>query len=282
MDATIVIKKKKAKGHAAHHGGSWKVAYADFVTAMMAFFMVMWIIGLSDQSRKEIASYFKDPFGVIKRSPHGEKIFSVGSVPTTRAGLVQERASPEKLDETKLKEIKAKVAAGISKSPDLTALSKFVDMQVTAEGLRIEFLEGKGSVFFESGSSVIRPEARALLAKIAPVIISTHRSIVVEGHTDAQPYAGTGYTNLDLSQDRAKSLYHAMMDDGMPIDRVSSVRGCGSSELRDPKHPLAFSNRRVSILLPLRANGPTSDGLPNDALKHEIQGAFKKDLAIAP
>ena len=157
-----------------------------------------------------------------------------------------------------------------------------MDMQVTAEGLRIEFLEGKGSVFFESGSSVIRPAARALLSKIAPVLISTRRQVIIEGHTDAQPYGGTGYTNLDLSQDRAKALFHAMMDDGMPEERVTSVNGCGASQLRDPKHPLAFSNRRVSILLPLRANGPTTDGLPNEALKHEIQGAFKKDLSIAP
>ncbi len=282
MDSTIIIKKKKVHGGHGHHGGSWKVAYADFVTAMMAFFMVMWIIGLSDSSKHEIASYFKDPFGYLKQSNKSDKIFSMKGVPETKSGLVYDQAQSKKDEEKSLKAVEKKVESDLSKTPDLKELAKYVDMQVTSEGLRIELVEGKGSVFFVSGSAVIRPEAMKLVQRIAPILASTKRAVIVEGHTDAQPYAGTAYSNIDLSIDRARALQHALLDHGMELQNFGSVQGLGSTQLRDPSHPLSFTNRRVSILVPFKQPKPTGDGLPKDSLRHEIQGAFKSDITIAP
>src|ERR1700712_2385344 len=118
MDSTVIIVKKKVHGGHAHHGGSWKVAYADFVTAMMAFFMVMWILGLSDASRKEVASYFKDPFGKIKAAPKSDRIFSVMGAPATKPGIVHDKTEGSKAEESKLKEIEQKVKADVNSTPD--------------------------------------------------------------------------------------------------------------------------------------------------------------------
>jgi len=282
MDTTIIIKKKKGHGDHGHHGGSWKVAYADFVTAMMAFFMVMWIIGLSDSQKHEVAAYFKDPFGYVKQASKSEKVFTLKGVPETKSGIVYEKPSSVKVDQKGLEEVEKQIQKQASSAPDLSVILKYVAMSITSDGLRIELCEGKGSVFFETGSAIIRPEAMKLIHRMAPIIGATKRKVVIEGHTDAQPYSGTSYTNLDLSCDRAKSLYHALLECGMDVNAFSNVRGLGSSQLKDPEHPLSFANRRVSILIPFKPLTPTSDGLPKDALNQEIQGAFHTDLDIAP
>ena len=288
----IIIKKKKGHGGHGHHGGSWKVAYADFVTAMMAFFMVMWIMGLSDQTKAQVQGYFNDPMGFLKAQPVSKNVFAMKSAPPpskklrrsgspnddakgTGAGkLTQEAKEAKKL----VKDLKKT----IEKTEDIKDLLKFIDFKLTREGIRIELVESTGNVFFESGSKVIRPEARKLIKKIAPIIMSTGRSIIIEGHTDAKPYAGKGYTNWELSTDRASSLRLALSMSGVPYKRFKGVRGYADTELRNPSNPLDVSNRRVTVLLPWDKPRDSVLELPKDEVKKGAQAEFKSKLAVKP
>lgn len=263
MEGTpIIIKKKKAHGH-GHHGGSWKVAYADFVTAMMAFFMVMWILGLSDESKAQISGYFNDPLGYSKTAPMSRNIVRFPGTPITQSGTVKHQGV-EIIQDNKRQVImvmgkvmealettaKKGDEAGIGKA-DLKAMLDSVSIEMTPEGLRIEFREDKGAVFFESGSSTLRKEARILVSQIAPILAEASRPMKIEGHTDAVPYARTDYDNWDLSQDRANSLRRQLMVGGVGQNQFLSVAGYADTQLRDPDKPSSSVNRRVSILLPV-------------------------------
>jgi len=263
MEGTpIIIKKKKAHGH-GHHGGSWKVAYADFVTAMMAFFMVMWILGLSDESKAQISGYFNDPLGYAKTAPMSRNIVKFPGTPITQAGTVKEqgvdivRNNKRQVIMVMNKVVQALENAGkggqlsgVGKG-DLKKLLESVTVEMTTEGLRIEFREDKGAVFFESGSSTLRPEARALVSQIAPILGDAGRPVKVEGHTDAVPYARSDYDNWDLSQDRANALRRQLMSGGVDSKQFLSVAGYADTRLRDPDKPESSVNRRVAILLPI-------------------------------
>lgn len=263
MEGTpIIIKKKKAHGH-AHHGGSWKVAYADFVTAMMAFFMVMWILGLSDESKAQISGYFNDPLGYAKTAPMSRNIVKFPGTPITQSGTVKEQGVDiirnnkrqvimvmNKVVQALENAGKGGQLAGVGKG-DLKTLLESVTVEMTTEGLRIEFREDKGAVFFESGSSTLRPEARALVAQIAPILGDADRPLKVEGHTDAVPYARSDYDNWDLSQDRANALRRQLMSGGVSSKQFLSVSGYADTRLRDPDKPESSVNRRVAILLPV-------------------------------
>ncbi|MGV3617629.1 MAG: flagellar motor protein MotB [Fimbriimonas sp.] len=247
----IIIKKKKVHGGHGHHGGSWKVAYADFVTAMMAFFMVMWIMGLSDDTKSQIQGYFNDPLGFNKTLPRSKSVISIRGVPAMKPGTSREPdGKRHEKDEKELRKVANEVKGQLEKTEGLEKLMKQIEVLVTREGLRIEFVESSHMAFFQSGSSVLRPEARQMVAKIAPVLAKSGREMMVEGHTDAQPYAGKGFTNWDLSSGRALALRQALANGGVRYDQFKAVRGLAETELRDPEHPLSASNRRVSILLP--------------------------------
>lgn len=263
MEGTpIIIKKKKAHGH-AHHGGSWKVAYADFVTAMMAFFMVMWILGLSDESKAQISGYFNDPLGYAKTAPMSRNIVKFPGTPITQAGTVKNqgvdiiRNNKKQVIMVMNKVMQALENAGkggqqsnVGKG-DLKKMLESVTVEMTPEGLRIEFREDKGAVFFESGSSILRPEARALVAQIAPILEDAGRPLKIEGHTDAVPYARRDYDNWDLSQDRANALRRQLMTGGVASNQFLSVAGYADTRLRNPDKPESSVNRRVAILLPM-------------------------------
>ncbi len=271
MEGTpIIIKKKKSHGH-GHHGGSWKVAYADFVTAMMAFFMVMWILGLSDESKAQISGYFNDPLGYSKTAPMSRNIVKYPGAPITQSGTVKhqgvEIAKDNRrqvimvmnkvtgaLEEAAKKGEKVGVGQG-----DLKKMLESVTVEMTPEGLRIEFREDNGAVFFESGSSTLKPEARALVAQIAPILADAARPMKIEGHTDAVPYHRNDYDNWDLSQDRANALRRQLMSGGVGGKQFLSVAGFADTRLREPDKPTSSVNRRVSILLPI-PQGSGNDG----------------------
>jgi chemotaxis protein MotB len=231
----IVIKKKG--GHAGHHGGAWKVAYADFVTAMMALFIVLWLMGSSTKVKKAVAGYFNDPKGT------GHLLG------TTMSGTgVSDAIASASTDQ--LQQLKDKLEKEIHARKELEKLSKQIEMTITPEGLRIELIEGKNGTFFQSGSAELSPSGQELLSLLAAELKTLPNSLLIEGHTDATPYPSTsGYSNWDLSADRANSARRLMQQDGVRSNQVTQVRGYADQMLRVKSDPFDPSNRRISILV---------------------------------
>ena len=243
----IIIIKKKG-GHGGHHGGAWKVAYADFVTAMMALFIVLWLMSSSSkQTQLAISGYFKDPSG------------TAATVGTSLAGT-GENIQLTKQDMAKLKE---QLQKSIQKMNDLDKLKKNIEMTVTAEGLRIELLESAKGTFFNSGSTVLNQSGQELLTLLAAELGKVPNHLSVEGHTDAKPFAGNGsYSNWELSSDRANAARRLMQQVGLRGDQVSQVRGFADQRLRNLKDPLDASNRRISIIVQYISNNTDEAGTP--------------------
>ncbi len=228
----IIIKKKVS--HGGHHGGAWKVAYADFVTAMMALFIVLWLLNTSQQVQKVIGGYFKDPTGSSKK------------VGTNQTG------SGENFTITKdnMKVLKEQLQKTIKENVDLAKLNKQIEMTVTAEGLRVELLESSKGTFFDQGNAQPTAQGKALLMMLAKELGSLPNKISLEGHTDATPFAGAGgYSNWELSTDRANAARRIIQENGIHADQVSQVRGYADQRLRDPEHPEDPSNRRISMIV---------------------------------
>ncbi len=229
----IVIKKKG--GHGGHHGGAWKVAYADFVTAMMSLFIVLWLMGSSEKVKKAVAGYFNDPKGT--GSQLGTTMTGTGDA-ITKAST----SDLEKLKEKLEQEIKAR--------KDLEKLSKQIEITITPEGLRIELIETKNGTFYELGSPKLSPSGQELLGLLATELKTWPNSLLIEGYTDAAAYAdGNGYSNWDLSADRANSARRLMQADGLRENQVTQVRGYADQMLRVKDNPFDPSNRRISILV---------------------------------
>jgi chemotaxis protein MotB len=229
----FVIKKKG--GHAGHHGGAWKVAYADFVTALMALFIVLWLMNTSEAVKKAVAGYFNDPKGT--GGLLGSQLNGTGqsTQPANLLGL-------EKLKQMLEQEIKAR--------KDLEKLSKQIEINITPEGLRVELLEGKNGTFYQSGSPRLSDSGQELLALLATELKTLPNGLLIEGHTDATPYsADNSYGNWELSADRANSARRLMQEDGVRSDQVTQVRGYADQMLRNPANPTDPSNRRISILV---------------------------------
>jgi len=227
----IVIKKKG--GHAGHHGGAWKVAYADFVTAMMALFIVLWLLSSSDDVKKAVAGYFRDPKG------HGKQMGSA-------MGGSGESLT---LSKSNMSALKDKLEQAMKQSPQFEKLKDYVQMTVTGEGLRIELLETEKGMFFATGRPEPTDTGRELLIKLAEELGKMKNSILVEGHTDSRQYQGAQYSNWELSADRANSARKIMQENGMRTDQVTQVRGFADQQLRIPEKPEDPSNRRVSIIV---------------------------------
>lgn len=228
----IIIKKKAA--HGGHHGGAWKVAYADFVTAMMALFIVLWLLSSSAKIQEAVGGYFRDPSGRAKRTGTG----LAGS---------GENLLLDKQDMAKLKE---ELQSNIQKMNDLDKLKKNIEMTVTAEGLRIELLESEKGTFFDSGSSRLNQSGKEMLELLAAELGKVPNHVSMEGHTDAKPFGGKGnYSNWELSSDRANAARRLMQQGGLRSDQVSQVRGFADQRLRSPRNALDPSNRRVSIIV---------------------------------
>ncbi|MBX3097190.1 MAG: OmpA family protein [Fimbriimonadaceae bacterium] len=280
----IIIKKKKVSGH-GHHGGAWKVAFADFVTAMMAFFMVMWIMGLSQEDRMIIQSYFEDPVGFERRqalSPISISLLGKGSA--SKKNGQESTSSAQEQERTEAIQLKNDVQKAVEGDANLRGLvnNDSVEISVNSEGVLLEFIENEanGEVFFELGSANVRPAARELIRRIGPLLAATRRPLQIEGHTDSRAYPGVGYDNFDLSTDRAHTVRRLLAAAGVRNQQFIQVIGYADTRPRpgtDPKH---FSNRRVSVLLPYAMGGPTTPGLPADALRESIEGVFR--LPTAP
>ena len=227
-----VIKKKVT--HGGHHGGAWKVAYADFVTAMMSLFIVLWLLNSTPQIKKAVAGYFNDPQ-------------SGGKETGTTALGAGESISIDKQNVEKLKE---EIEKAIIKQADLNKLSKQIDITVTGEGLKIELIEGQGGTFFESGSPKLSESGVELLDMLSGQLKVLPNKLLIEGHTDAQPYSSdNGYTNWELSSDRANSARRLLQQGGIGANQISQVRGYADQMLRVPANPLDPSNRRISLIV---------------------------------
>ncbi len=235
----IIIVRKKSKTHGGHHGGAWKVAYADFVTALMALFIVLWIVNSSQEVRDAVSGYFRDPKGYAKQ---------VGA-PVTGRGKTAPKETVETLKAT-MEEIKKKLVEAMKRIPELEKLKDQVEITITNEGLRIELLENDKGVFFESGSPHPTKFGRDLLELLAGEIGKLPNHVLIEGHTDSRPYASdSGYSNWELSADRSNSARRIMQATGLRIEQVSEVRGYADQRLRKPKNPADASNRRISLIV---------------------------------
>lgn len=229
----ILIIKKKG-GHGGHHGGAWKVAYADFVTAMMALFIVLWLLNTSKQIQEAIGGYFKDPTGTAKKV--GSNMVGSG-----------ENFSLNKDNMPKLKE---QLQQAIRQMSDFEKLKSHIEMTVTAEGLRIELTESASGTFFESGRPQLNHDGEELLVMLAKELGSLPNKPSIEGHTDAKPYTtSANYGNWELSTDRANSARRLMQSNGIRPDQVTQVRGFADQRLRKPKDPLDPTNRRISLIV---------------------------------
>lgn len=230
--APIVIVKKKG-GHGEHHGGAWKVAYADFVTAMMALFIVLWLMSASQDVQKAIAGYFRDPKGFGSQT--GSAMGGNGDALTI---------SKDHMDL-----LKSKLEQALRQTPEFDKLKNYVQMTITGEGLRIELLESDKGMFFENGQSLPTSLGKDLLVQLAQELGKLKNPILIEGHTDSKPYESQAYSNWELSADRANAARRLMQEGGLRSDQVSQVRGFADQQLRIPAHPDDPSNRRVSIIV---------------------------------
>jgi chemotaxis protein MotB len=229
----IIIIKRKAT-HDTPHGGAWKVAYADFVTAMMALFIVLWLMNTSDHVRKAVAGYFNDPMG-RSRDTGTDRSGADENLPVTRDNIDQ---------------LKQRLEDSIRKMNDLKSISNQIEITVTPEGLRIELLESKNGTFFDSGSSTLNANGNELLGMLAKQLGSVPNQLSIEGHTDSQPFSSnSGYTNWELSTDRANAARRVMQSDGLRHNQISQVRGYADQRLRVPSNPLDPSNRRISLIV---------------------------------
>ena len=228
----IIIKRKVA--HGGSHGGAWKVAYADFVTAMMALFIVLWLLNSSKQVQEAVGGYFKDPTGTSKMVGSG----MIGS---------GDSFTLSKDDMPKLKE---ELQKQVRKLTDFDVLKNHIEMTITSEGLRIELTESESGMFFQSGKAQPTLSGREILVKLAEELAKLPNKISIEGHTDAKPFAADAeYTNWELSADRANAARRLMQQTGVGPAQVTQVRGYADQRLRKPESPADPSNRRISVIV---------------------------------
>jgi chemotaxis protein MotB len=229
----IIIIRKKG-GHGGHHGGAWKVAYADFVTAMMAFFIVMWLLNASQEVQKAVAGYFQDPRGSGKKM--GSSFGGTGESVT--------------IDRNNITALKQKLQQAMKETPNFEKLKNNVQMTVTGEGLRIELLENEKGMFFENGQAKPTEAAHLLLVELASELGKMPNTILIEGHTDAKPFSeDNGYSNWELSSDRANAARKLMQESGLKENQVVEIRGFADQQLRLRDKPEDPSNRRISIIV---------------------------------
>jgi chemotaxis protein MotB len=228
----IIIVKKKG-GHGGHHGGAWKVAYADFVTAMMALFIVLWLLSSDEKVKKAVGGYFQDPAGVGKMM--GSDMAGTGD------GL--------SLAKDDMKSLKERIEQALKKVPVFNKLKDNIQIQVTGEGLRIELLENELGTFFDSGNANPTVGAKDVLKSLAEELGKLPNHVVMEGHTDAKPFAvSRAYTNWELSADRANAARRLMVEQGLREEQLTQVRGFAATRPRKPD-PLDPSNRRITVIV---------------------------------
>ena len=287
----IIIKRVKKGGHAVH-GGAWKIAYADFVTAMMAFFLLMWLLGSTTEGdKKGIADYFGSPLKLSmvnggSGSGDSSHVVKGGGQDLTRStgqvkrGEIESKRSTVNLHQLKAEQVRAEVArlenlrqkieARIEASPRLAAMSKQILLEMTRDGLRIQIVDEAKRPMFPSGSAAVAPYMRDLLREIGNVLADVPNRLTLEGHTDALPFGGKegskdggkdgrkdgsterGYSNWELSADRANASRRELIGGGLPDDQVLRVQGLAASNPFDRRDPASPANRRISIVVMTR------------------------------
>jgi len=242
----IIIKRKAS--HAGHHGGAWKVAYADFVTAMMALFIVLWLLSASKEVQVSVGGYFRDPRGSAK---------NVGNNKDGADFLPVKKQDMQKLKEELIK--------SIHRIDPQDKLKGHIEITITEEGLRIELMESEKGTFFELGSVQPTPALRGLLAVLAQQLGKIPNKISIEGHTDSKPYSSIrAYDNWDLSCDRANAARRMMQEQGIRADQISQVRGFADQHLRLPDKPEDPSNRRISLIVQYLLKDGSEVSLPKE------------------
>jgi chemotaxis protein MotB len=229
----IIIVRKKADHHDDEHGGAWKVAYADFVTAMMALFIVLWLLSASEKVQKAVGGYFQDPTGKGRQTG------------TTSAGVGETLT----LTKDQLEQIKEKMQEAMKQIPAFKDMQNQIKMTITAEGLRIDLLETKRGLFFETGNPTPTQAGGELLKVLAGELVKLPNKIVIEGHTDSTPYGRPDYSNWELSADRANAARRILSESGLDPTRISQVRGFADQRLLLKEDPTNPSNRRISIIV---------------------------------
>ena len=267
----IIIKRVRKGGH-AKHGGAWKIAYADFVTAMMAFFLLMWLLGSTTEGdKKGIADFFNAPLKVslmggtgsgdsssVVRGGGADLSRSVGQVKDGDVAAKRRllnlkalQAEQKRIETARLESLKTKVEEALAASPKLAAMKSQIRLDMTKDGLRIQIVDEQNRPMFDSGSAIVKPYMRELLREIGHVLSDVPNRITLEGHTDAQPFSGgeRGYSNWELSSDRANASRREIVGGGLPEDRMLLVQGLASSKLFVPDQPQSAMNRRISIIV---------------------------------
>ncbi len=271
----IIIKRVKKGGHAAH-GGAWKIAYADFVTAMMAFFLLMWLLGSTTEGdKKGIADYFGSPLKLAlmaSGSGAGDAAHLVkgGGQDLTRStgqvkrgdieakrdtvNLHQLKAEQVRAEIARLENLRKKIEAAVAASPELKAVASQILMEMTGDGLRIQIIDEDQRPMFASGSATVQPYMRDLLRALGGLLAEVPNRLTLEGHTDAMPFGRgeRGYSNWELSTDRANASRRDLLAGGLPEDHVLRVQGLAASNPFDRKDPAAPANRRISVVVMTR------------------------------
>ena len=273
----IIVKKVKKGGHAVH-GGAWKIAYADFVTAMMAFFLLMWLLGsTSEGDKKGLSDYFSSPLKVAMMGGSGagasNSVVQGGGNDLTKqsgqskrsdsspdpilakkAALDGARAEIAKQDAKKLAALSAKISSVISNNPRLAEFSSQIRLETTPDGLQIQIVDDQNRAMFDVGSALVKPYMREILREIGAALGGVENKISLDGHTDRSPYGNgdRGYSNWELSADRANSSRRELVAAGMPDDKLVRVTGLASSNLLDAQNPVSPVNRRITILVMTR------------------------------
>ena len=291
--APIIVKRIKKPMH-AHHGGAWKIAYADFVTAMMAFFLLMWLLGsTSEGDKKGIADFFQSPVRVSLAgggtgSGDSSHVIQGGGQDLTRtSGMVKRgdtkasrstlnlqalRAEHRRAEVVRLEALKKKVENTIADNARLAQLDSQIRIEMTPEGLRIEIVDALLRPMFTSGSAVVQPYMRELLQEIGKTLVDVPNRLTLEGHTDSVPFSGgdLGYSNWELSADRANASRRELAAGGLPEERVLRVQGLASSRLLEAQVPKSPANRRISIVV---MNGDALERFLHHGADHEAATA---------
>jgi chemotaxis protein MotB len=246
----IIIKKKG--GHGGHHGGAWKVAYADFVTAMMALFIVLWLMNSSKPIQEAVGGYFRDPNGLAQKK--GSAVEGAG-----KAAPVEKQVDMAKLKQELLK--------AMQPLADFEKLKKQIELTLTPEGLKIEFIEDPKGTFFENGKAQPTPSLQELLKVLSVEVGKLPNPVSIEGHTDSKPFSDSRtYGNWELSTDRANAARRMMQDSGLRPNQVVQVRGYADQNLRKPLQPEDASNRRVTLIIQYVKTGQPAAFASNGSL----------------
>jgi chemotaxis protein MotB len=254
----VIVRRRKAGSH-GQHGGAWKVAYADFVTAMMALFIVLWLMNADKEIQESVSAFFNNPSGPGKQTG------------TAVAGL----GNAIELPKDQMHQLAEKIQQALMTVPNFRNLKDHVEITVTSDGLRIELLETDSGMFFESGRPIPSPSGAALLTKLAQELGKLPNEILIEGHTDSKPFAdGAAYSNWELSADRANAARRLMESTGLGPHQIAQVRGYADRQLRHPEDPEHAGNRRISVIVQYAVgSGPTGDKAAEKSAEHASPAA---------